>query len=61
MTPEEARAWLEGQRSMTNIIPQDPFESWSVRVEQADAAKFAQAYYVLKAHAEGLLGEGGGE
>ena len=55
MTYEEALEWLRGNRSMTNIIPQDPFETWQVRIAQADAAMMQQAYYVLKAHKEDLL------
>jgi len=40
---------------MTNIIPQDPFETWQVRICQADAAMTEQAYLVVKAHNESLL------
>lgn len=50
MTYEEALEWLRGNRSMTNIIPQDPFETWQVRTAQADAAMTQQAYYIVKAH-----------
>lgn len=50
----EALAWIKGDRSMTNSIPQDPYETWQVRVAQADAGMMQQAYYVLKAHKEGL-------
>lgn len=55
MDRTEAQEWLRGERSMTNIIPQDPFETWLVRVAQADAAMIAIAYWVAKAHGEGLL------
>ncbi len=51
---DEAIAWLRGERSMTNIIPQDPFDSWQVRVAEADAAMTQQAYWIVKAHKEGL-------
>ena len=54
MTLEQARQWLEGMRSMANLIPQDPLETWQVRIAQADAAMTQQAYYVLKAYKEGL-------
>ena len=57
MTVEEAREWIEGNRSMTNIIPSNDFETWQLRIAQADAAMIQQAYYVLKAHKEGLLKE----
>jgi hypothetical protein len=52
---EEAIAWLKGERSSLNIIPSDPSETWTVRVAQADAAYKQQAYWLLKAHKEGLL------
>jgi hypothetical protein len=55
MTKEEAIAWLTGERSMTNTIPQDPFDTWQVRIDQADAAKCKQAYYILRAHKDGLV------
>lgn len=55
MDYEEALAWMRGERSMCNSIPQDPFSDWEVRIAQADAAMKKQAYYVLKAHKEGLL------
>ncbi len=55
MNYEEAVGWLEGNRSMTNIIPRDPFETWEVRISEADAAKTQQAYWVAKAHTEGLV------
>lgn len=55
MDYEEAVQWLKGNRSMTNLIPQDPFETWQVRTAQADAAMMQQAYWVVKAHKEGLV------
>ena len=57
MTKEEAIEWLKGIRDMGNLIPQEPYKTWNVRVEQANAAKLQQAYYVLKAHKEGLIKE----
>ena len=51
----EAIAWLMGKRSMCDIIPQDPFETWQVRAAQADAAMTEQAYWVAKAHKDDLL------
>ena len=50
----EAVEWVRGNRSMTNIIPQDPFETWLVRIAQADAAMTEQAYWILKAEKDGL-------
>lgn len=55
MTPDEAREWLRGNRSTCNNVPQDPFETWCVRIAETDAAMMKQAYYVLKAHKDGLL------
>ncbi len=53
VTYEEACAWLRGERSMINIIPQDPFKTWVVRIAQADAAMTEQAYWIVKAKREG--------
>ncbi len=55
MSKKEAIAWLRGERSMTNVIPQDPRETWQVRISQADAAMTQQAYWVVKAYKEGLV------
>jgi len=56
MELSEARAWIVGNsRSMTNMIPQHPIETWLVRIEEADAAKIQQAYWVVRAHRDGLL------
>lgn len=55
MKHDEAIEWLCGNRSMTNIIPQDPLDTWQVRIAQADAACTQQAYYVAMAHAVELV------
>ena len=60
MTLEEAIEWLEGTRSMTNIIPQNPYETWQVRIAQADAAMVQQAYWVAKHWREQRLALQGG-
>ena len=52
MNYEEALEWLKGIRSMTNIIPQDPIDTWEVRIAQADAAMIQQAYWIVKAEQE---------
>ena len=52
MKYEEAVEWLQGKRSMTNIISQEPFETWEVRIAEADAAMTQQAYWIVKAHKE---------
>ena len=38
MNYNEAVEWLLGNQSMTNIIQQEPFETWQVRIAEADAA-----------------------
>jgi len=45
---------LRGTRSTINIIPQDPFETWQIRIAEADAAMMQQAYWIVKAHKEKL-------
>ena len=52
MNYKEACEWLEGKRSMTNIIPQDPISTWQGRIAEADAAMTQQAYWIFKAHTE---------
>jgi len=59
MDNDEAIAWLRGERSMCNMIPQDPFETWQVRTCEADAARVQEAYWIAKAHNEGLIPKGG--
>ena len=59
MTYEEALEWLAGKRSMVNLIPScNDFETWAVRIAQADAAMIQQAYYIAKFHREEKLLEG---
>ena len=57
MNKQEALAWLRGERSMTNAIPEEPRSTWLVRVAEADAAMTQQAYWVMKANVEGLVKE----
>jgi hypothetical protein len=54
MTPEEAKEWIKGKRSSVNMIPTEPFETWNLRIAQADAAMMEQAYWILRAHKEKL-------
>ena len=54
MNYDEALEWLGGTRSTQNIVPQDPIETWLIRVAQADAAMTEQAYWIARAHHEGL-------
>lgn len=57
MKYEEAIAWLRGERSMTNMIQSsaDTNCPWIVQTAQADAAATQQAYWVVKAHNEGMI------
>ena len=52
MNFKEAIEWLKGERSMCNNVPQEPFETWQVRIAEADAAMVQQAYWVVKAYDE---------
>ena len=58
MDYEEAVEWLQGKRSMVNIVPQHPFETWQSRILEADAYATQQAYWVVKAHCEGIVKAG---
>jgi hypothetical protein len=57
MNLEEALAWLRGTRSTCNIIQRttDTNGQWLVQTAQADAALTEQAYWIVRAHAEGLI------
>ncbi len=55
MTHEEAIEWINGNRSMANIMPRDPLETWQVRVAEADAAMIQQAYWMLRALNEKIV------
>lgn len=55
MDLKEAREWLLGERSMVNSVPQFPLETWQERISATDAAMTQQAYWVVKAHNEGLV------
>jgi len=57
MTIKEAKQWLEGNRSMTNIVPQHPRETWLVRIAEADAWMIQQAYWIIRASKEGLTND----
>jgi len=52
MDYQEAIEWMEGIRDMSNLVQQEPHETWNVRVEQANAAKMEQAYWFLRYHKE---------
>ena len=51
MDINEAREWLKGNRSMTNMVPIHPRETWTARIGQADAAAMQEAYWFVRGHA----------
>lgn len=55
MNYEEAIEWLRGKRSLTNIIPSEPPETWLVRIVEADANMMKQAYWLARAYKEELI------
>ena len=57
MDYDEAQAWLRGERSMVNMIDRNLYDTWEVRIAQADAAMVCQSYWIVKAHKEGLVDE----
>ena len=61
MNEQEALEWMRGERSLCNVIPQDPLESWQVRTAVADAAKQEQAYWVLRNARETRAAQQGGQ
>ena len=57
MTIEEAIAWLKGERSTVNVVPQHPLETWQSRIMEADAFATQQAYWIVRAQNEGIVPE----
>lgn len=55
MKIDEAKEWFEDKRDMINMIPDDPKETWEIRIQEANLYKIQQAYWTLRAHKEGLL------
>ena len=57
MTVQEARAWLNGERSMINLFMETCSENENANLvtAQADAAMMQQAYWVLMAEKNNLL------
>ncbi len=57
MEYEEAIEWLKGERSTCNTYFQRGFGSSeaSLMTAQADEAMTQQAYWIVKAHKEGLI------
>ena len=54
MNHKEATEWMNGKRSMCNAF--GGCQEAIVWCEQADAANMQQAYWLLRAHKEGLIG-----
>ncbi len=49
MTPEEAEAWLRGERSTINYAGGDSPQDAQERATRMDAAMTEQAYWVMRA------------
>ena len=60
MNYEEALAWLKGERSQANwfrsLGSERALEQREIWLAEADAASTEQAYWIVRAHKEGLLG-----
>lgn len=54
MNYEEALAWLRGERSTINYIDMTQ-PDWQAQLAVADANMTKQAYYIVRAHEEGLV------
>ena len=55
MSYDEALAWLRGERSTINMThAENPAQEWEIAHRQ-DAAATEQAYWVVRAHKEGLV------
>jgi len=57
MTKEEAEQWLKGNKTMHNHFEWFDNARDTVLCVEADAHMMEQAYWVLKAHKEKLIGE----
>ena len=61
MNYEAALEWLKGDRSTANhfrsMVSERAFEQREIWMARADAAMTEQAYWVVRAHREGLIGE----
>jgi hypothetical protein len=55
MDLQEANEWLQGRRSMINSIPQQPLDTWIVRIAEANSNMIQCAYWIARAHNEGLV------
>jgi hypothetical protein len=53
MTLEEALAWLRGERSSVNWL-QNGTPEGNTNAQRYDAAATEQAYWIVRAHREGL-------
>jgi len=57
MNYKEALEWLNGKRSMVNMVTCDPLATWQARIAQADAAMCEHAYWIVRANKEKLISE----
>ncbi len=56
MNYEEALAWMRGERSTINYAQGPTPGEAQERAVRMDAAMYEQAYWMLRAHSEGLVG-----
>ncbi len=55
MTYEEALAWLQGERSTINYTEAPTPQESRVNAAKQDASMTKQAYWIVRAHKEGLV------
>ena len=60
MDLEEALAWLQGKRSTLNYTNAPTPQESRINAAKQDASMTEQAYWIVRAHKEGLA-EGSGE
>lgn len=61
MSYDEALAWLRGERSTANYWRSFGLDDREVHLARNDAAMCEQAYWVVRAHHEGLMPDEDGE
>ena len=55
MDNEEAQAWLRGERSTINYTQAPTPEDSRINSAKKDASMTEQAYWIVRAHKEGLV------
>lgn len=59
MRYDEAQAWLRGERSTINTAWGETIGDAQERATRQDAAMTEQAYWIVRAHKEGLVDDDG--